>query len=76
MSLEIDECGSQSCLHGAMCQDTLGAYFSDCAPGFLGDHCELNFDEYANQSRFTWRSVGGRNSYDCDCTGSGFIRTC
>ena len=34
----IDNCGS---LHGAICQDALGAYFCDCEPCFFGDHCEL-----------------------------------
>ena len=47
--LEIDKCGSQPCLHGAMCQDALGVYFCDCAPGFLGEHYELNFDECVRQ---------------------------
>lgn len=34
--LEVDECWSQPCLNGATCQDAVGAYFCDCAPGFLG----------------------------------------
>ena len=42
--LEIDECGSQPCLHGAMCQDALGAYFCDYVSGFFGDHGEFNSD--------------------------------
>lgn len=49
--LEIDKCGSQSCLHDATCQDVLGVHVRDCAPGFLGDQLswELNFDECSSQ---------------------------
>lgn len=43
--LEIDEHGSQPCLHGALSQDALGSCFCDSVPGFLRDRCELNFDD-------------------------------
>ena len=57
------------------CQDALGAYFCDCALGFLGDHCELNFDECASQPCLRGGlCVDGGNNYFCDCMGSIFVR--
>lgn len=38
--LEMDESAYKPCLHSATCQNTLGASFYDCAPGFLRDHCD------------------------------------
>lgn len=74
--LEIDECGSLPCLCGAVFQDALGAYFCDCAPGVLGDHCELNFDECASQTYLHGGlCVEGGKKYYCVYIGSGFTGT-
>ncbi|KAG8515122.1 Protein crumbs-1, partial [Galemys pyrenaicus] len=74
--LEVDECWSQSCLHGATCQDTVGADLCGCAPGFLGDRCKLNIDECASQPCLSGGLCqDGANIYSCDFTGSGFTGT-
>lgn len=74
--LEIDDCGSQSCLHSAMCQDTLRTYFSDYAPGFHGDNCELNFDEYASQPHLHGGlCVDREDEHYCGCMSNGFTGT-
>lgn len=71
--LEIDDCGSPTCLHGTTYQDVLGAHFCDYKPGFLGDLCEFNFDEYASQSCVHGDLCVNRgNNYNYDCIGSGF----
>lgn len=41
LSLEVDECRSQPCLHGGSCQDLTAAYQCLCSPGYEGVHCEL-----------------------------------
>jgi protein crumbs len=74
--LEIDECGSQPSLHGAMSQNALEPYFCNYALGFLGDHCVLNFDKCAVQPPLNGGLyVDGENNYHCDCIGSGFTGT-
>lgn len=43
--LEIDECLSNPCLNGGMCEDMAGGYTCNCAVGFSGDSCEIDTDE-------------------------------
>lgn len=41
LSLEVDECQSQPCLHKGSCQDLIAGYQCLCSPGYEGVHCEL-----------------------------------
>lgn len=43
--LEINECLSDPCLNGGVCEDQPGGYVCNCAVGFSGDHCEVDIDE-------------------------------
>lgn len=43
--LEINECLSNPCLNGGVCEDQAGGYICSCAVGFSGDHCEVDVDE-------------------------------
>ena len=38
---DIDDCGSNPCLNGGICQDLENAYFCSCPDGFSGDRCEI-----------------------------------
>ncbi|EDM02117.1 rCG30322 [Rattus norvegicus] len=72
--LEIEESGSLLNLHGATCHDALWDHFCDCAPGFLGDLCELNFDECSSQPCLRGHLCVDGGNY-CHHTGSGFTGT-
>ncbi|CAM9648097.1 unnamed protein product [Lampetra planeri] len=39
--MDIDECGSSPCLHGATCHDLIGGYYCQCLAPFKGPDCEL-----------------------------------
>ena len=69
--LEIDGCGSQSCLWVPCVRMPLGPT-SVTVPGFLGDHRELNFDESCLHGDLCVNR--GDNSH-CICVGSGFTGT-
>lgn len=43
--LEINECLSNPCVNGGVCEDQAGGYVCNCPVGFSGDHCEVNVDE-------------------------------
>lgn len=58
-----------------LCQDALGAYFCDCAPGFLGDHCGLNSDECASQLCLHGGLCVEETSTTVPALGSGFTGT-
>ena len=38
--LDINECLSKPCLHGATCIDEVNEYTCTCLPGYTGVHCE------------------------------------
>ena len=40
LSIEINECLSQPCLHGANCTDDNGFYSCNCTTGYTGVNCE------------------------------------
>ncbi|XP_051906118.1 protein crumbs homolog 2-like [Hippocampus zosterae] len=50
--LEIDECGSNPCRHGATCLDRLNRFVCECPPGYNGPVCETNTQ--ANKQETAW----------------------
>ena len=40
-NLDIDECASSPCQHGATCNESLARYDCTCAPGYNGTNCEI-----------------------------------
>lgn len=44
-SVEINECDSLPCQHGATCIDLVNSYLCHCDKGFQGQNCELNVDD-------------------------------
>lgn len=43
--LEINECLSNPCLNGGVCEDLMGGYVCNCPVGFSGDRCEVDVDD-------------------------------
>ena len=43
--LDIDECVSDPCLNGGVCEDLTGSFSCICTQGFSGERCEVNVDE-------------------------------
>lgn len=39
LALDINECDSHSCEHGATCNDQVNKYTCTCAKGYIGKHC-------------------------------------
>ena len=39
---DIDECKSNPCKNGGMCNDTENGYTCYCRPGYTGVHCETS----------------------------------
>ena len=39
--LDIDECISSPCWHGATCDDLVNGYTCACAAGYKGEKCEI-----------------------------------
>lgn len=46
---EIDECASEPCQNGALCNDHVGFYTCTCAPGYEGTQCEVDINECESQ---------------------------
>lgn len=38
----LDECASNPCQNGGMCNDRANSYTCSCPPGYLGQHCETD----------------------------------
>ena len=38
--LDINECASSPCEHGATCTDAINSYTCRCVAGYKGTHCE------------------------------------
>ncbi|NXV12248.1 CRUM1 protein, partial [Cepphus grylle] len=70
---EIDECDSDPCQNGALCNDHVGFYTCKCAPGYQGIQCEVDINECVShpcQHNGTCHDL--INSYRCDCSDTGF----
>ncbi|NXJ75418.1 CRUM1 protein, partial [Trogon melanurus] len=70
---EIDECDSDPCQNGALCNDHVGFFTCTCAPGYQGVQCEVNINECESQPcQHDGRCHDLINSYRCDCSDTGF----
>lgn len=39
--IDVDECASSPCKHGATCRDGINSFHCRCAPGYRGKRCHL-----------------------------------
>ncbi|NXY67635.1 CRUM1 protein, partial [Glareola pratincola] len=70
---EIDECDSEPCQNGALCNDHVGFYTCTCAPGYQGIQCEVDINECVSQPcQHNGTCHDLINSYHCDCSDTGF----
>eukprot|EP01047_Picozoa_sp_COSAG01_P006930 COSAG01_NODE_256_length_20138_cov_24.233694_6_plen_725_part_00 len=66
--VNIDDCASQPCLHGATCVDGVNSYTCSCAAGYAGLSCDVNIDDCASHPCLHGATcVDGVNSYTCSC---------
>ncbi|PNJ50112.1 CRB1 isoform 1, partial [Pongo abelii] len=40
---DIDECASDPCVNGGLCQDLLNKFQCLCDIAFAGEHCEVDY---------------------------------
>ncbi|KAF1456207.1 hypothetical protein FQV24_0010699, partial [Spheniscus mendiculus] len=70
---EIDECDSDPCQNGALCNDHIGFYTCTCASGYQGIQCEVDINECVSQPcQHNGTCHDLINSYRCDCSDTGF----
>ncbi|KAF1643865.1 hypothetical protein FQA23_0011318, partial [Aptenodytes patagonicus] len=70
---EIDECDSDPCQNGALCNDHVGFYTCTCASGYQGIQCEVDINECVSQPcQHNGTCHDLINSYHCDCSDTGF----
>ncbi|KAK0680537.1 CRUM1 protein, partial [Pygoscelis papua] len=70
---EIDECDSDPCQNGALCNDHVGFYTCTCASGYQGIQCEVDINECVSQPcQHNGTCHDLINSYRCDCSDTGF----
>ena len=68
----INECESQPCQHGALCDDLPKGYQCLCPPGYTGPDCDVNIDDCNHDLCLNNATcVDLVASYHCDC-GAGF----
>lgn len=63
-----NECVSGPCQHGGNCVDLFDAYSCQCAPGWDGVNCEINFNECQSSPCDNGGTCRDEvNRYSCDC---------
>ncbi|KAL3068171.1 hypothetical protein niasHS_015774 [Heterodera schachtii] len=65
-------CAKNPCLNGGTCEDLWNAMRCQCAPGFEGEHCEVNRDECESQDGHAICAPNGKcvdlpNGFRCAC---------
>ncbi|KAI1900425.1 hypothetical protein AGOR_G00049810 [Albula goreensis] len=65
---ELNSCTENICLNGGSCYTRGNIYTCSCAPGYSGDHCEIDNDEcQSNPCRNGGTCIDGLNSFTCVC---------
>ncbi|XP_035672264.1 protein crumbs-like [Branchiostoma floridae] len=67
---DVVTCKQNVCLNGGNCTSCFNESYAycECAPGFVGDRCDINVDECPSDScQYAGRGVDGVNSYTCQC---------
>ena len=74
---DTDACVNNPCQNGGTCIDNIGdddtpiGRTCECATGFSGESCEINFDDCAsNPCRNNFPCIDGANNYACNCSDS------
>ncbi|XP_033636703.1 sushi, von Willebrand factor type A, EGF and pentraxin domain-containing protein 1-like [Asterias rubens] len=64
----VDDCASNPCHSGSVCQDKPGYYTCQCLDGFTGQHCEININECETAPCLNGGScVDGIGTFTCVC---------
>ncbi|KAJ8020449.1 Protein eyes shut-like [Holothuria leucospilota] len=67
--INMNECASEPCLNGALCEDMIAGYTCHCVTGFMGRVCEENINDCSeNVCRNNGTCVDEVNGYHCECT--------
>ncbi|XP_022104794.1 fibropellin-1-like isoform X3 [Acanthaster planci] len=68
-TLEPNECESSPCQNGGVCNDGLGKFTCDCAPGYEGVTCNVDTNECSSGPCQNGGScVDAVNRYSCTCS--------
>ncbi|XP_072015031.1 uncharacterized protein [Amphiura filiformis] len=71
--ININECASDPCQNGGTCVDRVNGYTCSCLAGYVGVHCETDFDECSSDPcQNGGACVDSVNSYSCNCV-SGYV---
>ncbi|KAL7841890.1 hypothetical protein SRHO_G00255810, partial [Serrasalmus rhombeus] len=76
--VDVNECCSEPCFHGAICQDLINGYQCHCRPGWTGLHCEDDINECLPQPCDQGMCIQNEpgHGYTCFCR-PGFVgRNC
>ncbi|XP_072919780.1 neurogenic locus notch homolog protein 2-like isoform X2 [Hemitrygon akajei] len=66
--IDIDECASTPCQHGAKCIDRPNAFECECSEGFTGTKCEINENDCNPDPCHYGTCEDGIAAYTCICT--------
>ncbi|GFW75123.1 fibropellin-1 [Trichonephila clavipes] len=70
--IDIDECSSSPCKHGATCRDGINTFHCQCAPGYRGtrckqiEHCSPN-TTISEKGVFRWNSTSHGRAQLIEC---------